>query len=346
MAGHVKRKVGNNLVDKNSKLKLAIAGKRQTEIPFSFWTHLPSIDREPELVAAETYRLYQQFDLDFIKTMNNGMYAVEDYGCQIDFSEVAEGGVAKVIETPINRYEDWATLPEASIHAGALARELDHLERLLRLVDGEAPVIMTVFSPLTTADKLAQGRLAEYLAMDTEGYVHEALAKIAQTTAQLSARAIEMGAAGVYFASQMSSYEKLAEADYAKYGVPYDLQALQGAEQGWFNTLHVHGTDIMFDLLKEYPVQVFNWHAWETLPEIKEGIDFTRKCVMGGIARMDITNDRRNELRNQIYRTLTESEGQHIILTPGCGIRHPFLEGTIHYMQKIKQDIEQMLEYY
>lgn len=329
---------------KIDKIKQAISGSHQSEIPFSFWTHLPEIDREPERVAEETYRLFKQFDLDFIKTMNNGMYAVEDYGCQIDYSEVAAGGVAKVVATPINRYEDWANLPDVHLTQGAFARELRHLERLLEMVDGEAPVIMTVFSPLTTADKLSQGKLKEHLAMDEAGYVHEALAKIAATTAQLSALAIEKGAAGVYFASQMSSYEKLTEDAYAQYGVPYDLQALQGAEAGWFNTIHVHGNDIMFDLLKDYPVHVFNWHAWETLPEIKEGIDFTRKCVMGGIARMDITHDRRNELRNQIYRTITEAEGKNIILTPGCGIRHPFSDRTIRYLQRMKHDTEEIMK--
>ncbi|MFL2135932.1 hypothetical protein ACEN33_05770 [Ruoffia sp. FAM 24228] len=120
-------------------------------------------------------------------------------------------------------------------------------------------------------------------------------------------KAIELGAAGVYFASQMSSYDKASEEIYAEYGVPYDLQVLKGARDGWFNAIHAHGDDIMFDLVKDYPVQVFNWHVWESLPELKEGIDYTNKCVMGGIARMDITHNNRNPLHHQIYRSITES---------------------------------------
>lgn len=330
-------------MNKIEKIKAAIAGERIASIPFSFWTHLPEVDREPAAIAQATYDFYRKYDLDFIKTMNNGMYAVEDYGTEIDFSEVAQGGVAKVVSTPIQTYQDWGKIGELAIDEGALARELDHLERLLDLVAGEAPVIFTVFSPLTTADKLAAGRLVDYMAEDEQGLIEQALANIAKTTAKLAERALALGAAGVYFASQMSTYDKMSGAAYQKYGVPFDLQVLDGAREGWFNTIHAHGNNIMFDLLKDYPVAVFNWHAWETLPEIKEGIDFTRKCVLGGIARMDITHNNYNALRNQIYRTIMASGGRHLILSPGCGIRHPFEDETIAFLKKVKMESEAIL---
>ncbi|XJS10868.1 uroporphyrinogen decarboxylase family protein [Aerococcaceae bacterium WGS1372] len=335
-------------MNKNDLIKQTIAGKKTSQIPFSFWTHLPEIDRQPQKIAQATYDIYKEYNLDFIKTMNNGMYAVEDYNTVVDFSEVAKGGVAKVVDTPIKSYDDWAKLPLLDIdQSAAIQRELDHLKQLLDLVNGEAPVIMTVFSPLTTADKLSQGKLADYLVEEAESgkdYIRQALAKIAQTTAKLSEKAIELGASGVYFASQMSSYEKVDEGVYRDYGVPYDLQVLEGARDGWFNTIHVHGNDIMFDLVKDYPVQVFNWHIWETLPELKEGMDYTGKTIMGGIARMDITNNKRNKLRHQIYRSIMETEGRQLILTPGCGIRHPYDEGTIRFIQKVKEETEALLK--
>lgn len=328
---------------KVEKIQQAIKGEQLPEVPFSFWTHMPKIDRDPEKIAEATYQLYKEYNLDFIKTMNNGMYAVEDYGTTIDFSEVAEGGVAEVIETPVRCYSDWSKIPELSIDEGVLKRELDHLEKLVEKMNGEAPVVMTIFSPLTTADKLAQGKISDYLKQDQDGLIHQALEKITAATAKLAERAVEMGAAGIYLASQMSSYDKLSEAVYKQYGVPYDLKVLEGAKDGWFNALHAHGENIMFDVLKDYPVEVFNLHAWETLPAVQEGIDFTQKCVLGGIARMDITHNNRNELRHQIYCSILESEGKNLILSPGCGIRHPFEEDTIRFMQKVKHEAEQVL---
>ena len=39
----------------------------------------------------------------------------------------------------------------------------------------------------------------------------------------------------------------------------------------------------MFPLLRKYPVQIFNWHAWESLPEIGEAALLTGKCLMAGL---------------------------------------------------------------
>ena len=97
-------------MNKHEKIKRAISGEKQSEIPFSFWTHLPEADHDAELIAEATYEFYKKYDLDFIKMMNSGMYSVEDYGVKIDASEVKSGGVSKVIETPIKQYEDWAKL--------------------------------------------------------------------------------------------------------------------------------------------------------------------------------------------------------------------------------------------
>ena len=87
-------------MNKIEKIKSAINKKNLYGIPYSFWTHLPGIDLDPEKLADETYKFYKKYDLDFIKTMNNGMYAIEDFGCTIDYSEIEKGGVAKLVNTP------------------------------------------------------------------------------------------------------------------------------------------------------------------------------------------------------------------------------------------------------
>ena len=74
----------------------------------------------------------------------------------------------------------------------------------------------------------------------------------------VAAEAIRLGADGIFFASQMSSYDSMTVEEYAEYGKPYDLKVLEAAGNGWFNTLHAHGNNIMFELLRDYPVSVFN----------------------------------------------------------------------------------------
>ena len=73
------------------------------------------------------------------------------------------------------------------------------------------------------------------------------------------------------------SYTHLEE--YEEYGVPYDMEVLEAAKDGWMNTIHAHGPNIMLELLKNYPVDVFNWHAWETYPAVDEASLVTGKCL-------------------------------------------------------------------
>ena len=92
-----------------------------------------------------------------------------------------------------------------------------------------------------------------------------ALEVICQTTEALAAKAIEMGADGVFMASQMSNYatsmavEPLTAAEYLEYGKPYDVRVLNAANNagGWMNTIHCHGDNIMFDILKDYPCLLY-----------------------------------------------------------------------------------------
>ncbi|MEG1973247.1 MAG: uroporphyrinogen decarboxylase family protein, partial [Oscillospiraceae bacterium] len=224
---------------KTERIKAALAMEPTDVIPYSLWSHLPEIDMDPVALAQATYDFYKRLDIDFIKTMNNGMYPIEDLGCVVDYSEIAKGGVARLIDTPIKTMEDWDKITVSDINKGALARELHSLELLLEKVkNDDVPVIFTVFSPLTTADKLSGKHLLEHIKNGGGEKIHRALEAIAKTTRALAEKAIEMGAAGVFYATQMSDYIAFDEALYREYGVPYDLKILSDSK-GWFNVLHV-----------------------------------------------------------------------------------------------------------
>lgn len=328
---------------KKERIRAAIAGNKVDHIPYSLWSHMPGIDLDPILNAEKTYEFYKTYDVDFIKTMNNGMYSIEDFGCEVDYSEIQSGGVAKITRTPIHSPEDWNRIAEVSIEEGALWREQEYLRLLLEKVKGEeVPVLFTVFSPITTANKLCGGKVLKYIRDGHGELVHRALEEITKTTCCLTARVTEMGADGVFLASQMSSYAVTDEELYREYGMPYDKKVLE-ASSGWCNVLHAHGEDIMFNLLKDYPVQVFNWHAWQTLPTVEEAACYTDKCLMGGIERMDITNHKRNQLRSEIFNTIKATGGRGLILTPGCVIRYPLDDEMLSFVKTLKEETERVL---
>ena len=94
------------------------------------------------------------------------------------------------------------------------------------------------------------------------------------------------------------------------------------------------------EILKDYPVQVFNWHAWETYPSVDEAALESGKCLMGGLNRTDITKDDRNAIHHQIYECFKLMGGCGQILTPGCVIRYPLNEETLKFIRKAKDDVE------
>lgn len=328
-------------MNKKERIRAAVMGEKPDCLPYSFWSHLPDVDLDPVLLANETYQFYKTYDVDFIKTMNNGMYAIEDYGCKIDFSDIAKGGVAKVVSTPVQCAADWEQLSVCPIDQGSLARELTSLKLLLEKVQQEnVPVLFTVFSPLTIADKLSGNRLFTHIAEGHGEVVHKALRVIAETTANLAQQAIRLGADGIFFASQLSTYDVMHPNDYLEYGKPYDFAVLEAADAGWFNTLHVHGNNIMLEVLRDYPVSVFNWHAWETLPALNEARALIGRCLMGGLKRMDITNKKWNEVQHQIFQCIQMLGGRNHILTPGCVIRHPLDNEMLAFVKRTKDYVE------
>lgn len=309
-----------------------VFGKRVGRGPlFSFWTHFPDADMDAERLAEATIGFQREFDLDFVKTAPNGMYAVEDMGVSLDFSDVAQGGVARVTATPFESPADWARLPQPDIHAGALGRELRAL-RLVRQALPDAVIVFTVFSPMTIAAKLSRGRIHAQIADRANGpAIHAALARLADGVRRYSAAALEAGADGVFYAHQDTGRHLLDYDAFSEFVVPYDMEALLGAQAGRFNILHIHGEQIRFREVQDYPVHALNWHDWETAPSAAAGMLASGKAVVGGIDRWLLTRNDVAAAKRQIDLVLARTRGLgDLILAPSCTIRAGFSPQTFH----------------
>jgi uroporphyrinogen decarboxylase len=138
----------------------------------------------------------------------------------------------------------------------------------------------------------------------------------------------------------MSSTDKTSVDIYKEFGVPYDLKIFKNLpEQAWFNVIHLHGDNIMFDVVKDYPVQAISWHVWETEPSTADFIaKAPGKCIVGGLKRFDITNDQRDALREEVKTMRQEAQNRRLILAPGCVIRYPFNKATLDYLVALLQN--------
>ena len=309
------------MLSKVERLQRSLSSDPVDRPAYSFWTHFPEIDLDPPALVAATVELARALDLDFVKAMPNGLYAVEDWGVVASYDAIKLGGVAEVVRPAVEEPEDWRRLRRLDPKEGALGRELQHLSRLVAALGPGLPVIATTFSPLTIAKKLGEAACRQHM-QSHPGLVLDALSEIAATVAAFSREAIRAGCAGVFFAVQEAT-RKAGDANYDRFGEPFDLVALAGAADGWFNVVHMHGDDILFNVLARYPVAALNWHVGETAPSIAEYRESGgRKPVVGGMRRMAITGRDRTAIDADIAAALS-GDGRGVILSPGCVIRHP-----------------------
>ena len=326
---------------KIDRVRAALAGAGLDRPPYGFWTHMPGIDLDPERLAAATAAFAARYDLDFVKSMSNGLYCIEDWGAKCDFSEIERGGVARVVFPAIRAVGDWTKLGDVDVEAGAFGRELRHFGRLARFAGPDVRVVATVFSPLTIASKLSNGLHRDHLTSAPQSMA-QGLDIITRVTCRFAQAAIARGCAGIFFAIQDASYDVLDEASYREFGEPYDRQVLAAARKagGWFNVVHMHGEGVMFDLLSDYDADALNWHIGETPPAIRDyrAASGTR-AIVGGLQRGHITRRDFAAIRGDVERSMQETGGRGILLAPACVIRHPVDDATLRSTAELIQGL-------
>ena len=287
--------------------------------PVSLWRHVPELDHDARLLADAMLAFHRRFDLDFIKLMSSGVYCVEDWGCRVAYTG-APSGAKQCTEHAVKTAADWARLRPLDPGAGALGRELEALRLVLEGRADGAPVIHTVFSPLTIARKLAGDRLNEDLRTAPDA-VSAALETITQTTARYAAAALEAGADGIFFATQAASPETFTLEEARRFDVPFARRVLERVQgRSRFTLLHIHGRDIYFDELASLPAHAVNWHDRLTRPTLAEGA--ARRgtgAVVGGFSEgRTLREGPREAIAAEARDAIRETGGIGLILGPGC----------------------------
>ncbi len=300
------------------RLEAALAGTATDCAPIALWRHFPEDDLIPEKLAALTLNWQNKWDFDLIKFMPSGTYGVEDWGAVSAYMG-SPNGAREVIKPGIARVEDWTRLEVLDVRKGSYGRQLRALAMVTAQLDGSVPILQTLFSPLTTARKLAGERLFADLRRAPEA-LEQALAVITDVTIRFAQESFAAGAHGSFFATQLASYRLLTEAEYTRFGKKYDLQvlnALQGKDR--WHMLHLHGSDIMFDLLADYPVQMLNWHDRVTEPSLGQAQSRFGGIVVGGLAEKDtLANGTEAQIEAQVRDALAQTGGRRVLIGPGC----------------------------
>ena len=300
------------------RVEAALAGNAVDHPPVSLWRHFPERDQTAEALADVTMEWQGKFGFDFIKLMPPGDYATIDWGAESSY-QGSTGGTRQTTIFPINTIGDWAKIKPVPIDRGR-NREVIEAARLVdERLGGQIPVLQTIFSPLTIAMKLSDGKVLAHLREDPS-LVHEALHAITAVTRQLTAATLDRGAYGIFFATQCATTDLMSAEEYTEFGATYDIQVLEAAVDSRFTLIHIHGSNIMFDMLKTYPSNSLNWHDRRTSPSLADGQASSGRCVVGGIHEKEIATMTAEQSAAQARDAVASLNGRNMMVGPGCVI--------------------------
>jgi uroporphyrinogen decarboxylase len=309
-------------VDKRSRIRAAIGGEQTDRVPLSLWRHFHRQDRTADGLAAATLAFAREYDLDLIKLTPSGLYAVEDWAQGYITYPGTEHAAPFLHRAAVQDPEGWGRLPLLAPSAGALGRELEAIRQVVRGSKGEAPLVMTIFSPLTLAYKLSGDTVIRHL-REHPNALHRGLEIIAETVVGFADAALKAGADGLFFATQLASHRWVTPAEYAEFGQPYDLAVLAPVTaRSALTILHLHGKQVFFDLACDdrYPIHAISWHDRETYPDLDTARRLTNRSFVTGLDRELLGQGPAAAIRAQVHESLSQTKGRGLILAPSCVI--------------------------
>jgi uroporphyrinogen decarboxylase len=305
---------------KVERLRAAMAGEPVDRPPVALWRHFPVDDRRARELADAQLTFQQLYDFDVMKVSPTSAFSVEDWGVTDHYLGSLEGSYDQ-FEFPVTSLEDWHSLPVLDPSQGALARQIRCLEMIgdgLRDTLDEPPFIQTVFNPLAQAKKLAGLEpLLSMMRRDPTAF-KAGLETITRSTIAFVEAVKRTRAAGIFYAVQYAVYSVMSEAEYREFGEPYDRRILDSLRGTWFNMLHIHGQDVMFDLLADYPVQAINWHDQETPPSLQEAMERSDKLLVGGLDQNTMMTGTPEDVRARVADAVAQTGGRRFVLGVGC----------------------------
>jgi uroporphyrinogen decarboxylase len=250
--------------------------------------------------------------------MSSGVYCVEDWGCSVAY-QGSPNGAKQCTKHAVQSRADWARIRPLDPGAGALGRELEAVRLIARGRGDDAPILHTLFSPLTVARKLAGDRLVEDLREDP-GAVELALDAVTDTMARHARAALEAGADGFFFATQTAAKGVVTPEESARFELPRMRRILDAvAGRSAFTLLHVHGRDIYFDQAAGLPVHAVNWHDRITAPRLGDAQRRFSGAVVGGLSEgLTLQAGPPDAVTAEVRDAITQTGGRGVMIGPGC----------------------------
>jgi len=289
-------------MNKQERILAAIHGSQVDVVPYSMWYHFGTQFIPGEKAAEVVVAFYERYDLDFLKVMNDYAYPLPE-------------GLDR-----IRSIDDWKRMKPVKPAEGGFAEQLKLLKVVAKRLKGEAFFVDTVFDPIYVAERTAKNIIFDLLRSHPEEF-KQGLEVITESLRNYVKAVLDIGAAGIFLAINSATTDLFTKEEFCEFVKPYDLQVLDAVQdKGVFSIVHIHGENIMFDEITDYPVHALSWEHLHASPSLSEARKMTDVCFIGGIDEKLPNHTHPDDLEVQIETALRETNGEKFILGPGCSL--------------------------
>jgi uroporphyrinogen decarboxylase len=305
-------------VTKSERIAATLSRQPVDRPPVAFWRHVPDVDHTARGLADAMLAFHRRWDLDLIKVMSSGVYCVEDWGCEVAYHG-AVNGAKQCTRHAVQTRADWARIKTLDPGAGALGRELEAVRLIVRGRPDDAPVLHTLFSPLTIARKLAGDRVVSDL-REAPDAVLPALEAIGETVARYAAASIEAGAEGIFFATQAANPESFTREEHDRFDLAHVRRILRSVEgRSRLTMLHAHGDLPYLDAFSGMSIHAINWHDRTTSPTLTEAARQFSVALVGGLNQQQtLRKATPAAVAAETRDAVAQTAGVGLIVGPGC----------------------------
>jgi uroporphyrinogen decarboxylase len=298
-------------------MQAAIRGEIVDRPPVALWRHFPVDDQSATMLANAQLNYQMTYGFDLVKVTPASSFCLKDWGVEDEWVGDTEG-TRRYTKRIIHEPEDWESLPVLEPSSPHLAEQLKSLRFIREVLNPDTPVVQTIFSPLAQAKNLAGNELLLDHLHRHPNSVMKGLKTIAQTARLFIDAARATGIDGIFYAVQHAQQQYLSYEEYKVFGLLFDRETIEPAQDLWCNMLHLHGQQVHFELAAELPFQIVNWHDRETYPSLTEARQSFHGVLCGGMRQGTLVYQDASEVQREAADALQQTGGRKFLLGTGC----------------------------
>ncbi len=324
------------------RIERTLRGEPVDRAPVATWRHHPRQEVTTDGLVEITVRYQREHNWDLVKINPRAEYHAEAWGNRYALY-LDDHRRPTLLEHRITEPADFEKLEELDPEEGVLGEHLTAVRRIREQLGNDVPIVMTVFTPLSIAAELAGIRRENPARIFTDPEpLRVGLERITRTFEGFVRRVLEAGADGIFLATtRLGTRKYLTDEQFRAFSTPYDLRILQAASAGWFNILHVCGSQCMLDLTRDYPVPAYSWDMADRTnpgPELV-AVQWCRVAIGGIDQRLMNRADAAEMICAQARDAWQRAGAARMVIAGGCVLPTDVRPENLH---RLRQCVEQL----